>query len=105
MYNTSKSILAAIALVAFNVAPSNAGVKDVANIADVLHPNIHQNVGGGNNANPNGVSPAGGANLHGIGNTPGQNDDVAPSDGAPGFADQLNTVHGGIGTVNKNAMP
>ena len=105
MHNTSKTILAAIALAAFNVTPSFAGVTDVTNIADTLHPNIHQNVGDGNNANPNGVSPQGGANLHGIGNVPGQDAEVDPGDGEPGFADQLNTVHGGISEVNKNVIP
>lgn len=104
MHNTSKTILAAIALAAFNVTPSFAGVADVTNIADTLHPNIHGNVTDGNNANPNGVSPAGGANLHGIVNVPGQSD-AEPGDGEPGFADQLNTVHGGISEVNKNVIP
>ena len=28
-----------------------------------------------------------------------------PGDGAPGSADSLNTVHGGIGSKNKNAPP
>ncbi|MDH3741041.1 MAG: hypothetical protein OER56_05530 [Hyphomicrobiales bacterium] len=104
MYKMPRTIVAAIAFAALNVTPTFAGVKDVSNIADVLHPDIHQNVGGGNNANPNGVSPAGGGNLHGIVNTPGQSD-ADPGDGAPGFADQLETVHGGIGAVNKNALP
>lgn len=69
--------------------------------ADVIHPNIHQNVGGGANANPNGAN-GGGGNLHGIGNVPGQSG-ADPADGEPGFADQLETVHGGIGDKNKNA--
>ncbi|NNE22862.1 MAG: hypothetical protein HKN11_09650 [Rhizobiales bacterium] len=80
-----------------------AGVRDVSNRADVLHPNIHQNVTGGNNANPNGVSPAGGANLHGIGNNPGQGGTNPNDDGVAGFANELETVHGGIGAVNQNA--
>lgn len=80
-----------------------AGVRDVANTADILHPNIHQNVTDGNNANPNGASPAGGANLHGIGNNPGQEGTNPNDDGTAGFANELETVHGGIGAVNKNA--
>ena len=77
-----------------------AGPDQVDNIADVIHPNIHQNVTNGN-ANP-GVGNDNGNNLHGIANNPGQSD-ADPADGEPGFADQLETVHGGIGTVNKNA--
>jgi hypothetical protein len=101
MYTVSKIVVAGV-FAAFTIAPALAGPDGVNNIADILHPNIHQNVTDGNNANPNGKSPAGGANLHGIGNTPGQNDDVSPSDGEPGFADQLGTVHGGIALVNNN---
>jgi hypothetical protein len=72
--------------------------------ADVIHPDIHDKVGDGSNANPNGKSPAGGNEIHGIGNVPGQNDDVSPRDGEPGFADQLNTVHGGISAYNPQAV-
>ena len=81
---------------------AGAGVRDVVNVADTLHPNIHQNVTGGNNANPNGKSPQGGANLHGIGNNPGQNGTNPNDDGTNGFANQLETVHGGIGAKNQN---
>ena len=76
--------------------------------ADTLHPNIHDKVGNGagdnNNANPNGNDGNGssGGNIHGIGSVPGQSD-ADPADGDPGFADQLETVHGGIGAKNKNA--
>lgn len=76
--------------------------------ADILHPNIHDKVGNGpgdnSNANPNGNNGNGsnGGNIHGIGNVPGQSG-ADPSDGDPGFADQLETVHGGIGDKNKNA--
>lgn len=79
----------------------NAGAGGVTNIADTLHPNIHQNVGEGANANPNGANDGGG-NLHGIANVPGQSD-AQPAEGAPGFADQLGTVHGGISAVNQNS--
>jgi hypothetical protein len=72
--------------------------------ADTIHPDIHQNNNAGNNANPNAAN-AGGGNMHGIGNVPGQGGGDQPSDGAPGFADSLNTVHGGIGSKNKNAPP
>ena len=73
----------------------------VKNQADINHPNIHSKVGDGTNANPNGANAKGGG-IHGIGNNPGQSG-ANPGDGAPGFADQLETVHGGIGSVNKNA--
>jgi hypothetical protein len=82
-------------------APVSADPKHVVTPADTIHPNIHQNVTGGNNANPNGAN-AGGGNLHGIANNPGQSG-ADPADGKPGFADQLETVHGGIGAKNKNA--
>lgn len=59
------------------------------NPADVIHPNIHDKVGDGSNANPNEVSPTGGAEIHGIANV------------GNGVAD-LGNVHGGIQVVNKN---
>jgi hypothetical protein len=59
--------------------------------ADVIHPNIHQNNGAGNNANPNGANDGGG-NMHGIANAQGGNGGVA----------NLGNVHGGICSVNKN---
>jgi hypothetical protein len=69
--------------------------------ADVLHPNIHDKVGDGSNANPNGKSPNGGGEIHGIANVPGKGGDQPG--GAGGFADNLGTVHGGIGECNPNA--
>ena len=81
---------------------------DVDTQADINHPNIHDKVGQGAgdnaNANPNGNNGNGsnGGQIHGIGNVPGQSG-ADPRDGAPGFADQLETVHGGIGDVNPNA--
>lgn len=51
----------------------------------------------GGSANPNGVGKNGGGNIHGIANVPGQNPDNHPSNGKPGFKDQLGTVHGGLG--------
>lgn len=80
---------------------AHAGLDDVDNQADINHPNIHDNVGDGSNANPRGANNKG-DNLHGIANNPGQSG-ASPRDGARGFADQLQTVHGGIGDVNKNA--
>ncbi len=74
---------------------------DLATPADVIHPNIHENNNAGQNANPNGANDGGG-NMHGIGNVPGQNGVNPGDDGVAGFANQLNTVHGGIGTVNNN---
>ncbi len=52
---------------------------------------------GGNSANPQGGGKNGGNGIHGIGNVPGKNADNHPSNGHPGFRDQLNTVHGGLG--------
>lgn len=89
-------------LVAAMAGSAAAGVRDVDNQADVNHPDIHQNVTGGNNANPNGAN-AGGNNLHGIANNPGKSGANPKDDGTRGFANQLQTVHGGIGDVNKNA--
>lgn len=75
------------------------------NQADVNHPNIHEKVGSANgnaNANPNGAN-ANGGNIHGIGNNPGQSGSKPNDDGVPGQANELETMHGGIGDVNKNA--
>jgi hypothetical protein len=71
--------------------------------ADTIHPDIHQKVGDGSNANPNGVSPAGGNEIHGIANVPGQGGDNPNDDGVAGQANELETMHGGIGDYNKNA--
>lgn len=75
---------------------------DLATPADVIHPNIHSNNGPGQNANPNGAN-AGGGNMHGIANTPGQAGINPNDDGTSGFANQLTTVHGGIDSKNRNA--
>ena len=78
----------------------------VVTTADVLHPNIHQKVGKGDatNANPNGAN-ANGGNIHGIANVPGKKGINPNDDGVAGFANQLNTVHGGIGDKNQNVLP
>ena len=52
---------------------------------------------GGSSANPQGNGKNNGGGIHGIGNVPGKNADNHPSNGIPGFADQLGTVHGGLG--------
>ncbi|CUI66193.1 hypothetical protein [Cognatishimia activa] len=97
---------ATVALILAAPASFAANASDTP--ADILHPNIHDKVGLGagdnNNANPNGNAGNGsnGGGIHGIGNTPGQSG-ADPADGDPGFADQLETVHGGIGEKNKNA--
>lgn len=70
--------------------------------ADTIHPNIHQNNGPGQNANPNGANDGGG-NMHGIGNNPGKSDSHPNDDGVNGQANELETMHGGIGEYNKNA--
>ncbi len=71
--------------------------------ADVIHPNIHDKVGNGDgtNANPNGAN-ANGGRIHGIANVPGKNGGHPNADGTNGFSNQLNTVHGGISSKNKN---
>ena len=51
----------------------------------------------GGSANPKGVGKNGGGNIHGIANVPGHNSDNHPTNGKPGFRDQLGTVHGGLG--------
>ncbi len=82
---------------------ANANANDYArtNQANINHPNINDNNGPGQNANPNGAND-GGANMHGIGNNPGKSGDKPNDDGTNGFANELNTVHGGISDVNKN---
>lgn len=98
-----KKLTSLIAAGLLTIAPLTvvAAPQNVNNQADVNHPNIHSKVGDGTNANPNGKTNDGGG-IHGIGNNPGQSG-VSPREGRPGFADQLETVHGGIGDVNKNA--
>lgn len=72
--------------------------------ADTIHPNIHSKVGRGDgtNANPNGANANGGS-IHGIANVPGKNGDNPNADGTKGQANELETMHGGIGSKNKNA--
>ena len=89
------------AMVVGGSATAGTNNDDLSTPADTIHPNIHENNNAGDNANPNGANDGGG-NIHGIANVPGQGG-ADPADGAPGFADQLETVHGGIGDKNKNA--
>lgn len=96
-----KKLACSVAVVLATTAFANADPSGVVTPADTIHPNIHQKVGTGANANPNGAN-ANGGQIHGIGNNPGKSG-ADPADGAPGFADQLETVHGGIGSKNKNA--
>ena len=90
-------------------APQNKGQP-----ADTIHPNIHgkvgqkQVVGTNKNANPNGNNgeSSQGGGLHGIHNAPGQDDGDHPNaDGTNGQSNELQTMHGGIGQYNKNALP
>ncbi|WP_223426948.1 hypothetical protein [Tateyamaria pelophila] len=89
-------------------ATASFAAPDVKTQADINHPDIHDKVGQGPgdnaNANPNGNNgnASNGGQIHGIANVPGQSD-ADPATGEPGFADQLETVHGGIGDKNKNA--
>ena len=96
--------LAMVVAIGSASANPDAGTNndDLATPADVIHPNIHQNNGPGQNANPNGANDGGG-NMHGIANNPGQSDTNPNDDGVPGFANELETVHGGIGEYNPNA--
>jgi len=91
-------LAADVGVAALDAGAANDGL-DVP--AQTIHPNILANNGPGQNANPNGANDGGG-NMHGIGNNPGQSG-ADPGDGEPGFADQLETVHGGIGNYNPNA--
>lgn len=98
--NILKSFVA-LAVVVAMLAVGFASVSDVDNQADVNHPDIHQKVGNENgraNANPNGNGNGG--QIHGIANTPGQEGTNPNDDGTAGFANELETVHGGIGDVN-----
>lgn len=77
------------------------------NISDIIHPHMHEHVGGGKdgpraNANPNDNGNDGNS-MHGIGNNPGKSGTNPNDDGVNGFANQLQDVHGGIGIVNKQA--
>ena len=58
---------------------------------------------GGSSASPNGTGVNGGNGIHDIDQNPGQLGINPGDDGVPGFANQLATVHGGIGAANKNA--
>ena len=98
----SITLAASAVLVATVAGSAAAGVRDVDNQADVNHPDIHQNVTGGNNANPNAANDGGG-NLHGIAANPGKSGTNPNADGTKGFANQLENMHGGIGDKNKNA--
>lgn len=86
-----------------NNGKGNGGTKNdnLQTPADVIHPNIHANNNAGNNASPNG-SNAGSGNMHGIANNPGKSKSKPNDDGVKGFANELGTVHGGIGSKNKN---
>ncbi|MBJ3763883.1 hypothetical protein ILP92_14110 [Maribius pontilimi] len=97
-----RSAVPAAFAVLLSAAIAQAAPRNSDTPADTLHPNIHSKVGRGDgtNANPNGKRNGG--QIHGIANTPGQSG-ADPAQGRPGFADQLQTVHGGIGAKNKNA--
>jgi len=91
---TITAIIATISLASATIA----GVADASTSADV----IHQNVADANNSNPNGTTDGSG-NLHGIANVPGQNGTNPNDEGVAGFANQLENVHNGTGSKNKNA--
>jgi hypothetical protein len=101
--NMKKLFLAAVVIAAMMPAWVAGTPTGVETPADTIHPDIHQKVGDGSNANPNGVSPAGGGEIHGIGNVPGQGGDNPNDDGVNGQANELETMHGGIGDYNPQA--
>ena len=106
MSENSKTALKAaiVATLMAGLIATAAEAKPNGTPADTIHPNIHQNNGPGQNANPNDAN-VGGGNMHGIGNNPGQDGTNPNDDGVSGFANSLQTVHGGIGQYNKNALP
>ena len=99
-----KTITTACSLVLIMASFSHAAPQRADTPADTIHPNIHTKVGNGDgtNANPNGANENGG-NIHGIANVPGKNGDGPNADGVNGQANELETMHGGIGAYNKNA--
>jgi hypothetical protein len=105
--STLNAVVFAAGVAAFMV-PGIAGANNPApdTPADVIHPDIHDKVGNGDgtNANPNGAN-ANGGNIHGTANVPGQNGDNPNDDGITGFANELNTVHGGMDSKNQNVIP
>lgn len=66
-----------------------------------LHPNLRGKEAG-QNASPKDSNQAV-PHLHNIPGNPGQSGIKPGDDGTPGFANQLESVHEGIGTVNPNA--
>ena len=100
----TKILMSLVAAVTLAAAPAvacqkHASHRDAPVTAATSHHGLPGNnpAFGGSSANPNGQGVDGGAGMHGIGNVPGQNDANSPSNGEPGFSDQLNTVHGGLG--------
>lgn len=89
-------ILSMLTLVAL---PAQAEVSARVIPANVIHPGIIDAKGTRKNANPNDDVDG----KHGINNQPGRSGVNPNDDGVPGNAGNLANVHGGIGTVNKNA--
>ena len=82
----------ALAIMYLPDSTSHASPDQVDNIADILHPDIHQTVGQGDGANANPNGNGNGDQIHGIAAAQGGNGGVA----------NLADVHGGIAEVNKN---
>jgi len=99
-----------VLIVGVSLMSSGIALGQVANVtspADTHHPNIHSKVGGGQdgprwNASPNNSNPRSGG-LHGIANISGRSGSRPNDDGVRGQANELETIHGGIGGVDKNA--
>ena len=92
-------VVALLMLGAFQPVAAESGRQAPSTPATDHHGLPGNNPGyGGNSANPNGNGKNGGGGIHGIGNVPGQNSNNHPSNGEPGFRDQLGDVHGGLGS-------
>lgn len=104
-YNTLlKSATVLVAVIGLAI-PAFAGTDNEAPVtpATTFHGLPGNNPGyGGSSANPNGTGVNGGNGIHGIAATPGQAGINPNDDGIAGFANQLDSVHGGIGEANKN---
>jgi hypothetical protein len=94
----------AVALVGFSFpAAAGAGIDAPDTPATTFHGLPGNNPGfGGSSANPNGEGVNGGNGIHGIDDTPGQDGTNPNDDGVAGFANELDSVHAGIGAANPN---
>jgi hypothetical protein len=99
-----RSVTVAVAVIGFSLPAVAATDNDAPTTpATTYHGLPGNNPGhGGSSASPNGTGVNGGNGIHMIRNNPGQEDSNPNDDGVSGFANELNTVHGGIGEANQN---